>query len=73
MAGYRLGYLAARKDIVKAVSKLQSQCLGLAIRDPDERFLQFWIRGLRLLPSQALFVLGKRFAATTILFLFQKH
>lgn len=28
LTGYRLGYLAAQKDIVKAVSKLQSQCLG---------------------------------------------
>ena len=28
LTGYRLGYLAAQKDIVKAVSKLQSQFLG---------------------------------------------
>jgi len=30
MTGYRLGYLAARKDIVKAVSKLQSQITSCA-------------------------------------------
>ena len=28
LAGYRLGYLAAPKEIVKAASKLQSQKLG---------------------------------------------
>lgn len=31
--GYRLGYLAAPKDVVKAVSKLQSQCLGVRNHD----------------------------------------